>query len=77
MIALKLSDIVFLLLPMVFSQLSHTHVVQFLGIYTAPPSDANGNPIHYIVTEYLPKGSLSQTLVKEKHSLDSLRLLDM
>ena len=51
--------------------LSHPHIVQFHGIYIDEEGD------QYIVTEYLKRGSLRETLKIEGDSLKQADLLYM
>jgi len=53
------------------SSLAHPNVVQFLGIFTGEDGT------QYIVTEYMPKGSIHDILKKEKDSLTTRDLLEI
>ncbi len=61
------------------SRLNHPNVVRFLGIYLNNSSNEEGvlGIEQYIVAEYLPRGSLVDTLQKEKDSLTISQLLGM
>jgi len=51
--------------------LRHRNIVQFFGTYTSPDN------VKYIVTEFMPKGSLDQLLQVEKKAIGIVSLLAM
>jgi serine/threonine protein kinase len=55
----------------ILAKLSHPNVVQFLGIY----NDVSGSS--WLVTEYLPRGSLLDVLSSHKSSLKVMDLINM
>jgi len=56
---------------LLFRSLDHPNIVHYFGIYSAP------NGVHYIVTEFLSKGSLLHFLHSEKDNLTTVDLLNI
>ncbi len=73
------------LFPFFNSSLNHPNIVRFLGIYCNSNTNTNDNDNNsnsnlvdqYLVTEYLSRGSLVETLQKEKDTITLPQLLKM